>query len=124
MYSSKINTENPFLEGLLESWRDLVKPFQGQTVIEIIVDRFTQLIIMIFFGIAIPLGFLISLNYSFYNVQKDAYDRIIRARDSHEKITHTIAFGITWIPSFLFLFVAIPAWILGKLILWICECLP
>ena len=117
-YKTQKNTTNPFLPKISEKWKDLTN-FKGESTIEIIVKSFSQFIVLLILVALIPIGAVISIYNSFYNLQKKTYDNLMNDTDSSSsQFASSVEFGIYVILSLPFLLVLIPYWIVAAIVTW------
>ena len=88
-YYSEKETSNPFLPKLKEKWRDLID-FEGDSFIETCVKSFSELIVLLILLLLLPIGVLISVYNSFYNLQKRTYDSLKYNSDSDSQFTDSV----------------------------------
>ena len=116
-YYSEKETSNPFLPKLQEKWNSLVK-FEGDSIIEKIVRSISEFIVLCLLVLLLPVGIIISIYNSFYNLQKKSYDSIRYESDSHSKFADSVEYGIYLLLSLPFLLLLLPYWILAAIIPW------
>ena len=120
-YSKDKDTSNPFLPKVAEKWEELTD-FEGDSIVEIIVKSLSQFIVFLILVCLIPIGAIISIYNSFYNLQKKAYDDLMYDTDSStSQFASSVEFGIYVLLSLPFLLVLIPYWIIAALVTWFAK---
>lgn len=119
-YYSEKETSNPFLPKLQEKWDDLVE-FEGDSIIEKIVRGVSEFIVLCLLVLLLPVGVIISIYNSFYNLQKKAYDSIRYESDSHSQFADSVEYGIYLLLSLPFLLLLLPYWVFAAIILWLAK---
>ena len=66
-YNSEKETTNPFLPKVQEKWEELLE-FDGDSIIEKVVKSISVLIVLCIIALLIPIGIIISIYNSFYNI--------------------------------------------------------
>ena len=117
-YYSEKETYNPFFPLLVEKWDELIE-FDGDTLIEKIIRSCSTFIVAICLILLIPIGAIISIYNSFYNLQKKAYDRMNYNEDSsYSMFATSVEYGIYLLLSLPFFITLIPFWIFSALFIW------
>lgn len=119
-YYSEKETSNPFLPKLQEKWDDLVE-FEGDSIIEKIVRGVSEFIVLCLLVLLLPVGVIISIYNSFYNLQKKAYDSIRYESDSHSQFANSVEYGIYLLLSLPFLLLLLPYWIFAAIVPWFAK---
>lgn len=119
-YSSYKETKNPFISQIVEKWNSFIS-FNGDTFIEKIVSSLAQLIVLILLVMLIPIGVIISIYNSIYNLQKGAMDRLNKKTDSSARFAVSIEFAIYFILGLPFILVLIPYWVISSIIIWLAN---
>lgn len=119
-YSSYKETKNPFISQIVEKWNSFII-FNGDTFIEKIVSSLAQLIVLILLVMLIPIGVIISIYNSIYNLQKGAMDRLNKKTDSSARFAVSIEFAIYFILGLPFFLVLIPYWVISSIIIWLAN---
>lgn len=120
-YSKDKDTSNPFLPKVAEKWEELTD-FEGDSIVEIIVKSLSQFIVLLILVCLIPIGAIISIYNSFYNLQKKAYDDLMYDTDSStSQFASSVEYGIYVLLSLPFLLVLIPYWIVAALVTWFAK---
>jgi hypothetical protein len=123
VYNSKKETNNPFLPKIQEKWKELMK-FEGDSLIEKIVRSITSLILLCILICLIPVGIIMSIYNTFYNLQKKAYDNLISDKNqtaSQFEFVSAVEFGIYALLSLPFLLLLIPYWIFAVIVTWLAK---
>lgn len=112
VYKEDKETSNPFIPMVKDKWADLAD-FDGKSTIEIVVKSISEIIVLIILLALIPIGAIISIYNSFYNLQKKTYDDLMYDTDSStSQFASSVEFGIYFILSLPFLFILVPYWII------------
>lgn len=120
-YSKDKDTSNPFLPKVAEKWEELTD-FEGDSIVEIIVKSLSQFIVLLILVCLIPIGAIISIYNSFYNLQKKAYDDLMYDTDSStSQFASSVEFGIYVLLSLPFLLVLIPYWVIAAIVTWFAK---
>ena len=120
-YNTEKETSNPFLPKVQEKWEELME-FEGNSIIEKIVKSISVLIVFCILVCLIPVGIIISIYNSFYNLQKKAYDDLKYDTDpSTSQFVSAVEFGIYALLSLPFLIVLIPYWIFALFVTWFAK---
>jgi len=120
-YYSEKETSNPFLPKVQEKWSELIE-FDGDSIIEKIVKSVSVLIVLCILVLLIPIGVVISIYNSFYNLQKKAYDDIRYDTDpSTSQFVSSVEYGIYALLSLPFLLLLIPYWIFANVVTWFAK---
>ena len=120
-YRENKETSNPFIPKVIDKWADLTS-FDGNSTIEIIVKSISEIIVLIILVVLIPIGTIISIYNSFYNLQKKSYDDLMYDNDSSSsQFASSVEFGIYFILSLPFLFILVPYWIITSLVTWFAK---
>lgn len=69
----------------------------------------------------IPIGVIISIYNSIYNLQKGAMDRLNKKTDSSARFAVSIEFAIYFILGLPFFLVLIPYWVISSIIIWLAN---
>lgn len=123
VYNSKKETNNPFLPKVQEKWKEFMK-FEGDSLIEKIVKGFTSLILLCLLICLIPIGIIMSIYNTFYNLQKKAYDNLNSNNNqtaSQFEFVSAVEFGIYALLSLPFLLLLIPYWIFAIIVTWLAK---
>ena len=116
-YCSEKETSNPFLPKLQEKWNDLVR-LEGDSIIEKIVRCISEFIVLCLLVLLLPVGVIISIYNSFYNLQKKSYDSIRYESDSHSQFADSVEYGIYLLLSLPFLLLLLPYRLLAVITPW------
>ena len=117
-YYSEKETYNPFLPLLVEKWDELIE-FDGDTLIEKIIRSCSTFVVAICIILLIPIGAIISIYNSFYNLQKKAYDRMNYNEDSsYSQFVTSVEYGIYLLLSLPFFIILVPFWVFSALFIW------
>lgn len=120
-YYSEKETINPFLPKVQEKWDELLE-FEGNSIIEKGIKTISVLIVLCILVCLIPVGIIISIYNSFYNMQKNAYDDLKYNTDtSTSQFVSAVEFGIYALLSLPFLLLLIPYWIFAVIITWFAK---
>lgn len=120
-YYSKKETINPFLPKVQEKWDELLE-FEGNSIIEKGIKTISVLIVLCILVCLIPVGIIISIYNSFYNMQKNAYDDLKYNTDtSTSQFVSAVEFGIYALLSLPFLLLLIPYWIFAVIVTWFAK---
>ncbi len=121
VYNSKKETDNPFLPKVQEKWKEFMK-FEGESFIEIIVKSISSLILLCVLVCLIPVGIIISVYNTFYNLQKKAYDNLNSDNNqTSSQFVSAVEFGIYALLSLPFLLLLIPYWIFAIIVTWFAK---
>lgn len=121
VYKEDKETSNPFIPMVKDKWADLAD-FDGKSTIEIVVKSISEIIVLIILLALIPIGAIISIYNSFYNLQKKTYDDLMYDTDSStSQFASSVEFGIYFILSLPFLFILVPYWIITSLVTWFAK---
>ena len=121
VYNSKKETDNPFLPKVQEKWKEFMK-FEGESFIEIIVKSISSLILLCILVCLIPVGIIISVYNTFYNLQKKAYDNLNSDNNqTSSQFVSAVEFGIYALLSLPFLLLLIPYWIFATIVTWFAK---
>jgi hypothetical protein len=115
VYRESRDTSNPFLSKIIDKWQDLIS-FDGDSIIEVLVKSIANFIVLIFLVVLIPVGIIISIYNSLYNLQKKAYDNVISESGSSSQFASSVELGIYILLSIPFLLILIPYWILAAIL--------
>ena len=120
-YYSEKETYNPFLPKVQEKWKEMLE-FEGDSFIEKVVKSISVLIVLCILICLIPVGIIISIYNSFYNLQKKAYNDLKYDTDpSTSQFVSAVEFGIYALLSLPFLIVLIPYWLFALLVTWFAK---
>ena len=119
-YSNYKDTSNRFVPEVTKTWNSLVS-FDGNNFIEKIVGSVSQIIVLLALVILIPIGMIESIHNSFYNLQKNAFDRLNSKSDSTSEFASSIEFAIYFILDLPFFIILIPFWILSIVFVWMAK---
>ena len=119
IYREEKDTVNPFLEKLTEKYEDLVA-FEGDSIVEVVVKTFTNIIMLIVLVVLIPIGIIISIYNTLYNLQKKTYDNLMED-DSSSRFALSVELGIYILLSIPCLLILIPYWIMAAIITWMVK---
>lgn len=120
-YSSEKETTNPFLPKVQEKWDDF-KQFDGDSIIENVVKSISLLIVIFVLVLLLPIGVIISIYNSFYNLQKKAYDDLLYDSDSSSsQFASSVELGIYALLSLPFLILLVPYWLIAILVTWFAK---
>ena len=121
-YYSEKETSNPFFPKLQEKWSDLIE-FDGDSIIEKLVRSISEVIVLCLLVALLPVGVIISIYNSFYNLQKKAYDSIRYDSDSHSQFASCVEYGIYVLLSLPFMILLVPYWIFAFIAAWVSNLL-
>lgn len=120
-YKSEKETSNPFIPKVQEKWKELIE-FDKGSIIEKIVKSIAVLIVLGILLLLIPIGVVISIYNSFYNLQKKAYDELKRDTDSsNSQFVSCVEFGIYALLSLPFCLLLLPYWLFAKIVTWFAK---
>ena len=120
-YYYEKETYNPFLSLLVEKWDELIE-FDGDTLIEKIIRSCSTFIVVICIIFLIPIGTIISIYNSLYNLQKKAYGRMNCYGDSsYSQFVTSVEYGIYLLLSLPFFIILLPFWIISALFIWLTK---
>lgn len=120
-YYSEKETTNPFLPMVQEKWEELLE-FDGDSIIEKVVKSISVLIVLCIIVLLIPIGIIISIYNSFYNLQKKAYDDLKYDTDpTTSQFVSSVEFGIYTLLSLPFLLILIPYWLFAIIVTWFAK---
>ena len=120
-YNTQKNTTNPFIPKVIEKLKELTN-FKGESIVEKIVKCLSQFIVLLILIALIPIGAVISIYNSFYNLQKKTYDNLINDKDStSNQFASSVEFGVYFVLSLPFLFLLIPYWIIAAIVTWFAK---
>lgn len=119
-YYLEKETSNPFLPKVQEKWNDLIE-FDGDSIIEKLVRSISEVIVLCLLVVLLPIGVIISIYNSFYNLQKKAYDSLRYDSDSHSQFADSVEYGIYLLLSLPFLLLLLPYWTFAAIIPWLAK---
>ncbi len=120
-YNSEKETTNPFLPKVKEKWKELIA-FDGDSIIEIVVKSISVLIVLCIIVLLIPIGIIISIYNSFYNLQKKAYDDLkYDTNPSTSQFVSSVEFGIYTLLSLPFFLILVPYWLFAIVVTWFAK---
>lgn len=120
-YNLEKETYNPFLPKVQEKWKEFIK-FEGDSLIEIIVKSISSLILLCILVCLIPVGIIMSVYNTFYNLQKKAYDNLNSdTNPTTSQFVSAVEFGIYALLSLPFLLFLIPYWIFANIVTWFAK---
>ena len=120
-YNSEKETTNPFLPKVQEKWEELLE-FDGDSIIEKVVKSISVLIVLCIIALLIPIGIIISIYNSFYNLQKKAYDDLRYDTDpTTSQFVSSVEFGIYTLLSLPFLLILVPYWLFAIIVTWFAK---
>lgn len=121
VYNSERDTSNPFLFRVRDKWDELVE-FEGKTIIEKVVKSISILIVLCALILLIPVGIILSIYNSFYNLQKKTYDAIrFNSESSNSEFAASVEYGIYIVLSLPFFLLLMPYWIFSVLFTWLIK---
>lgn len=110
------NTENPFIPTIIEKWNEFIS-FEDFTI-STIIEKITTLIVLSFLILLIPIGIVISIYSSLYNLQTKANEALSYHDDFSKKFAAGIEVGIYFILSLPFLGALIPYWFIASIVIF------
>lgn len=119
MYLKKKTTINIFRHHFSSAWSNIKNIPKGNNVIETItsfVARFGSLVLLF---LLYPIGWLHIIWATFYNLQKDVYDKNKASQIPSDRFSYTFLWLLYWILSAPFVIILLPFWLVGKIIIWI-----
>lgn len=121
-YKNEKNTTNPFLPKVSEKWHELTS-LKCKSFIETIVKNFSLIIVLLILVALIPIGAVISIYNTIYNLQKKAYDELmVKDTDSmSSQFATSVEFGIYILLSLPFLLILLPYWIIAVVFTWLAK---
>jgi len=120
-YNSYKDPGNPFLPVFLDKWSDLTR-MDGDSVFENIIKTIINIIVLLIILALIPIGFLIAIYNSLYNLQAKTLEKIQNSNHSAaSKFSMSVEFGIYLLLSIPLAIVLFPLWLIAQVFMWLVQ---
>jgi len=118
-YRYEKETDNPFISSVEDKWNELIE-FEGDSIIEKGIKSISIIIVLCILLLLIPIGVIISIYNSLYNLQKKVYDYIDDdySDSLSSKFVASVEYGIYVLLSLPFFLSLIPYWVISFIITW------